>query len=97
MSQRTYRRVVIGRALDASRLQAILARTTRGVDTASDQPSGAVRVYSVLMERDKTTVHLGGSDSGLDAMADVLKAEFTDVRVTAADPDDVRRPPTTAH
>lgn len=92
-AKRDFRRVTFGRRLDVKRLRAVLRRAMR--EMAKDPMSGAAptRLESVLIEPGDTTVYLSGNGPGLDAVARVVRSDFTGARVSGARRADAKRPP----
>jgi hypothetical protein len=92
-TRREYRRFKFSRKLDIKRLKVLLARTTREMESEPSEEAAPVRLESVLIERDATTVCISGNDVGLDTVAHALRASKGDARAAKVSRDDARRIP----
>jgi hypothetical protein len=91
--RRVFRKVTFGRKLDLRRLRAALSQTMREVMKDTPPKAVPVRLESILIETDKTTVFLSGNGPGLNAVAVALRRNFSDVRISNTSRDDAVRPP----
>jgi hypothetical protein len=92
-TRREFRRITVGRQLEATQLRAVLSQMMR--ETAKDPAPQAApaRLESVLIAPQETTVYLSGNGAGLNAVATALRNVFPDARISKASPTDAKRPP----
>lgn len=78
---RKFRQVKFGRKLDEKRLLATLSTTIRDIAKDPAPEAAPVRLESILIEEDKTTVHISGNGPGLDAFTGSLRKRHSKVKI----------------
>jgi len=92
--QRQFRRLKVARKLDVKRLQAALFQTMQEMAKNPASAGAPVRVESVLIEPQQTTVYLSGNSPGLGAVVNAVRSNYSDVKVSKARrADAIRFPP----
>lgn len=92
-TQREYRRVTVGRTLDAKQLRAALSQTMLEMAKDLAPEAAPARLESVLIQPTLTTVYLSGNAPGLMAVATALRRSFSGVEISKALRADAVRPP----
>jgi hypothetical protein len=92
-SKREFRKLKFGRKLDVKRLRAALSRTRREELKNPSPQAALVRVESILIKADETTVFLSGNRPGLDAVVVALRSTFSNIKTSEASRDEAGRPP----
>jgi hypothetical protein len=92
-AQRQFRLLKVARKLDVKRLRAALFRTMQEMAKNPASEAAPVRLESVLIEPQQTTVYLSGNSPGLDAVVNAVRSNFSDVKVSKARRADARRLP----
>jgi hypothetical protein len=92
-AQRQFRQLKVARKLDVKRLRAALHQTMQEMAKNPASEAAPVRLESVLIEQQQTTVYLSGNSSGLDAVVNAARSNFSDVKVSKARRADAMRFP----
>ena len=93
-ANREFQRVTFGKKVDVKRLQAVLAKIMKETAKCPEAEAAPVRLESVLIEPEETTVHLSGNGPGLKVVAQAVKEKVTGSKVAKARRSDARRQPT---
>ena len=94
-AQRQFRQLKVARKLDVKRLRVALVQTMEEMAEHPASEAAPVRLESVLIEPQQTTVYLSGNSSGLDAFVNAVRSNFSDVKVSKARRADAMRLPRT--
>jgi hypothetical protein len=92
-AQRQFRQLKTARKLDVKRLRAALYQTAQEMAKNPESEAAPVRLESVLIEPQQTTVYLSGNSRGLDAVVNAVRSNYSDVKVSKARRADARRFP----
>jgi hypothetical protein len=82
MAKREFQRVIFGRKLDEKDLRALLHERMRVAMTRPAPKAAPIRVESILIEPDRTTICLSGNPAVLKAAAGLLKDRLPDVKIS---------------